>query len=611
MGSSHNFIDPAVAEHLGCPITQISPQVVVASNGVMKVDKVCRVSWLLLEGAEFAAEFLILPLGSCRVVLGGKRHVLRGAGRQILSHGARKLAKIRGNHSKLCMIQLVPTMCNEVQWYSLEAKEMTKLDPKLLALLDESKTIFDEPSQLPPSRGVFDHRIILQNGTEPINKRPYIYPSIKKDVIETLVKQMLDQEIIQPSSSPFVAHVVLAGKKDETWRLCVDYRDLNKTTVKKKFPIPIVEDLLDELGGSKVFSKIDLWSGYHQLRIATEEIPKTAFRTHSGHYEYLVMPFGLSNDPATFQGLMNSVFNAFLRKYVLGHPIAFISKALSPRHAALSVYDRELLALVHAVTKWSQYLLGQRFIIRAYHKALKYLMEQKLHINSQLIWLTKLVPFDYVIEYKKGVENKVADALSRVSGAELLALLVSATDSDLLQDIVNCWSSNDDLKILIEQLKSNLTTPSKFTWQHDQLRRKGRLVVGKVQNLSTDILKNKTDLAAYPGFLQPLPIPEMVWSQINMDFIDDLPKSKGHEVILVVVYRLSKYAHFMPLKHPYTAQSIAKAFFDVVVRLHGLPEIITSDRDAVFLSFFWQELFSLQGVQLNTSTAYPSVRWPD
>lgn len=138
-----------------------------------------------------------------------------------------------------------------------------------------------------------------------------------------------------------------------------------------------------------------------------------------------------------------------------GHPIAFISRALSLRHAALSVYDRELLAIVHVVTKWSQYLLGQKVIIRTDQRVFKFLMEQKVHTNSKLMWLTKLMPFNYVIEYKRGAQNKVVDALSRVSGDGLLSLIIFATSSKLMQAIAHSWDTDLELKALIEQLQAD------------------------------------------------------------------------------------------------------------------------------------------------------------
>ncbi|GJQ90253.1 putative reverse transcriptase domain-containing protein [Tanacetum coccineum] len=169
---------------------------------------------------------------------------------------------------------------------------------------------------LPPTRQV-EFQIDLIPGAAPVARAPYrLAPSEMKELSEQL-KELSDKGFIRPSSSPWGAPVLFVKKKDGSFRMCIDYRELNKLTVKNRYPLPRIDDLFDQLQGSSVYSKIDLRSGYHQLRVREGDIPKTAFRTRYGHYEFQVMPFGLTNAPAVFMDLMNRVCKPYLDKFMI------------------------------------------------------------------------------------------------------------------------------------------------------------------------------------------------------------------------------------------------------------------------------------------------------
>jgi hypothetical protein len=554
---------------------------------------------------------------------GGHKHkfqgITAGSPEIISSHRMEKLLK-KGHSGVIA------------QLHAIQATEIPPVPQDLQAILSKHQTVFSTPQGLPPSRGVHDHSIPLVPGSLNPNIRPYRHPFAQKNEIEKMVQELLTAGVIRPSTSPYSSPVVMVLKREGSWRMCPDFRALNKLTIKDKFPIPVIDDLLDELSGAQFFTKLDLRSGYHQIHMKESDIPKTAFRTHEGHYEFLVMPFGLCNAPSTFQSLMNHVFRPFLCHFVLvffdniliysktwkdhlthvdqvlillaqhqlflkqskcafgaseveylghlvgkdgvrvdpkkieavqdwphpktlkilhgflgligyyrkfvknygkiaapltallkknsftwtpatdqafqtlkmamcttlvlslpdftktfvlecdasgkgigavlmqeGRPLAFTIKQLSEKNLGNPIYEKEMLAILHAVELWRPYLLGQRFQIKTDHQSLKYFLEQRISSQEQQKWVTKLFGYDYEIIYKKGKDNVVADALSRKYEDEGSLFSLSFIVPDWLQAVHQEWLQDPKSSHLIQQLKNKAQAPPAYSWLQDEL----------------------------------------------------------------------------------------------------------------------------------------------
>jgi hypothetical protein len=336
-GASHNFIDSALVKRRHIPTVEFEGfRVEVAGGNTMPCDRYIPGLSLTLGRYDLAQDFYVMDLPDTNVILGvqwlstlgpittnyktmemsfngenGKRVTLRG---------------MTGNAPKVVTTKRMEAIFRrEDIVYAAECLISVQVDKEghphyshdIQKIIDSHSKVFEPiPPGPPPDRG-FEHIIELEEGAKPVITTPYRHPKRYKDEIEKAIKELLDMGHIRPSSSPFASSVVLVKKKDGTMRMCIDYRALNKKTIKNRYPIPRIDELLDELHGAIYFTKIDLRSGYHQIKMREQDVPKTTFRCHYGHYEFLVMPFGLTNAPTTFQSCMNHVFNKQLRKFLL------------------------------------------------------------------------------------------------------------------------------------------------------------------------------------------------------------------------------------------------------------------------------------------------------
>ena len=731
-------------------------------------------------------------------------------------------------------------------------------DPSLvaarLAALAEYRDVFPEqlPSGLPPSRSV-DHKIELVPGHSPPSRPTIRLSAAEMAELKKQLDELLAAGFIQSSKSPFGAPILFVKKKDGTMRMCVDYRALNDITVKNSYPLPRVDELFDRLEGAKFFSKIDLRSGYHQIRIDPADVPKTAFRTRYGHFEFKVLPFGLTNAPATFMHLMHQTFRECLDSFVLvflddiliysktleehkrhvsdvlsrlraaklfakeskcelfqteveflghhvgrggvrmmedkiqavkewpaptkvghvrsflgtagyyrkfirdfssiasplsdltkegvkfewgarqqqafeklkaaivngpvlilpdpsrpfvvhtdasgfavgavlqqdqGHglqPIAFMSKKMLDAETRYPTHEKELLAIMHALSTWRHYLSGAKFRVLTDHKSLQFFKTQPVLSGRQARWADTIANFDFDIEYVKGEHNVVADGLSRradmqqpadstqlgamltappqqqqahaqqqqsqpaVAPSALAALASSAplVEQPLL-DLVAAYASDPACRAILSdpaahpqfhivrgiihdgrgrifiasgaaQLKAVILRESHDapTGGHFGAAKTIALVARRFfwTNMHAEIRhyvatclacqSNKPSTQLPMGLLQPLAVPERPWQTVTLDLITQLPRSQaGHDAIVVFVDKLTKMVHYAATTTAVTAPQLAELFMQCVVRQHGVPESIVSDRDPRFTSHFWRALWAQLGTKLAMSTAF-------
>ncbi|GJY67186.1 putative reverse transcriptase domain-containing protein [Tanacetum coccineum] len=428
------------------------------------------------------------------------------------------------------------------------------------------------------------------------------------------LQELADRGFIRPSTSPWGSPDLFVKNKNRSFRMCIDYRELNKLTVKNRYPLPRIDDLFDQLQGSSVYSKIDLRSGYHQLRVRDEDIPKTAFRMRYGHYEFQVMPFGLTNAPAVFMDLMNrknkkyiwgedqeSAFQLLKEKLgeapILALPegndnfvvycdashqglgavlmqrekvIAYASRQLKPHEENYTTHDLELGAVVFALKIWRHYLYGRKCTVFTDHKSLQHILDHKVLNMRQRHWLELLADYDCEIRYHPRKANVIADALSRKDRIKPLRVrsLVMTLHPKLLSQILEAQTE----AIKEENIKA------------ENLR--GMDKAFEVRPDGTRCIKNRSWLPLF-GNLRDLIMHESHKSKYSIH-----------------TDRLTKLAHFVPSRETDSMETLTRLYIKEIVSRYGVSISIISNRDSHFTSRFGQSMQNALGTQLDMSTAY-------
>ncbi|GJT29106.1 putative reverse transcriptase domain-containing protein [Tanacetum coccineum] len=409
---------------------------------------------------------------------------------------------------------------------------------------DFPKVFPEDLPGLPPTRQV-EFQIDLVPGAAPVARAPYrLAPSEMKELSEQL-KELSDKGFIRPSSSPWGAPVLFVKKKDGSFRMCIDYRELNKLTVKNRYPLPRIDDLFDQLQGSSVYSKIDLRSGYHQLRVQEEDIPKTAFRTRYGHYEFQVMPFGLTNAPAVFMDLMNRI----PKVQFLGHVID--SKGIHVDPAKIeSVKD---WASPKSPTEIHQFLAGFSTVKQSWAVPTNLALPEGREDFIAYCDASKKGLGAVLMQREKAIrEQKLeprADGTLCLNGRSWLPCYGDLRTVIMHKSHKSKYSIHPGSDKMYQDMK-------KLYWWPNM-----KVDIATYVSKCLTCAKVKAEHQRPSGLLVQPKIPEWKWDNITMDFVTKLPKtSQGYDTIWVIVDRLTKSAIFTPMRETDPLDKLARLY---------------------------------------------------
>lgn len=803
-GAEGNFMDLSLATRWGIPVIPLPEPIPARSlNGTL----ITTVSYatppvsLIVSGNHREVTTLyLLESPSAPIVLGHPWLVQHGPHVDWSSNSVLSWSKFC-HASCLGAASFPVSVCPVLQVEAADLKGVPVEYHDLCQVFCKSRA-----TSLPPHRP-YDCAIELLPGTSPPKGHLFSLSGPEREAMDKYINESLKAGLIRPSSSPAGAGFFFVKKKDGSLRPCIDYRGLNDITIKNRYPLPLMSSAFELLQGAKVFTKLDLRNAYHLVRIREGDEWKTAFNTPTGHFEYRVLPFGLTNAPAVFQALVNDVlrdmvnqfvfvylddilifspslqvhtqhvrqvlqrllenqlyvkaekcvfhaqsvpflgfvvsageikadpckvravaewpapdsrkalqrflgFANFYRRFIRNfgqiaapltaltspkvlfkwntgaqeafdklksrfisapvlsipdperqfivevdasdvgvgavlsqrshedgkvHPCAFFSHRLSPPERNYDIGNRELLAVRLALGEWRHWLEGaaQPFLVWTDHKNLEYIRSARRLSSRQARWALFFGRFNFTLSYRPGSKNIKPDALSRLfeapEGRE-------SADTILPKGVVVASLSWDIERRVEEALlkgpvpkggpAGNLFVPTKLRSEVIQWGHSSRLVChpGVRRSLAAirqrfwwpsmakDVrqfvaacsvcAQNKTSNAPPVGLLHPLPIPSRPWSHLALDFVTGLPESMGNTVILTVVDRFSKTAHFIPLPKLPSAKETAQVMVDHIFRIHGLPVDVVSDRGPQFVSRFWREFCRQIGASTSLSSGF-------